>query len=199
MQPGNREPLLTQDKIIPIVVIAGITALIFLGIWVVVYLFRHPSTTPRVGSASTQVSVTATVFPTGTVDLKTPAPVNNTVSPFITPTRPPTYILQKGEWPICIARRYNLDLGAFFAANGLNMNSEPATGTTLKIQTTGEWDPANGSRSLNAHPAQYTVKENETLNSIACRYGDVYPDAILSANALTSASEIKAGQTLQIP
>lgn len=113
--------------------------------------------------------------------------------------RPATYALQKGEWPICIARRYDLDLGSFFSSNGLNMNSKPATGTVLKIPASGNWSASYGSRSLKAHPASYTVVSGDTVYTIACRYGDVTPEAILAVNSLGSAGDIQSGMTLNIP
>ncbi len=113
--------------------------------------------------------------------------------------RPTNYTLQKGEWPICIARRYNLDIPSFFAANGLNMSSKPGAGTNLKIPATGTWNPVYGARALKQHPTTYTVVAGDTVNSIACAYGDVTPEAILTVNALSSASDIKAGMSLKIP
>jgi LysM repeat protein len=113
--------------------------------------------------------------------------------------RPTTYTLKRGEWPICIARRYDLDLGSFFSANGMNMNSKPAAGTSLKIPASGNWSTSNyGSRSLKAHPVDYTVVSGDTVYSIACQYGDVTPEAILAVNNLTEAG-ITAGVKIRIP
>jgi LysM repeat protein len=114
-----------------------------------------------------------------------------------TATRPETYTLHEGEWPICIARRYNLDLFSFLEANGLEMDSTPAAGTVLKITSTGSWSA--GERSLKSHPATYTVKSGDTIFSIACQFGDVDPEAIIIANDLQSPYTVQAGQTLQIP
>ena len=52
--------------------------------------------------------------------------------PIPTLDRPSTYTLQKGEWPICIARRYDVNLNDLFNLNGLNMESRPAMGAVLK-------------------------------------------------------------------
>ena len=113
--------------------------------------------------------------------------------------RPQTYTLKQGEWPICIARRYNLDLNSFFSANGLNMNSQPAAGTTLNIPATGTWGDQYGSRALKAHPTQYTVQAGESVYSIACKFGDVAPESILAANGLSSVADVKPGMTITIP
>ena len=114
-------------------------------------------------------------------------------------TRPSTYVLQKGEWPICIARRYNLDLSSFFAANGLNMDSKPMAGTSLRIPSSGNWSAGTGARALKAHPATHTVVAGDTVYTIACKYGDVAPEVILAVNNLSSASDVKAGMSLKIP
>lgn len=114
-------------------------------------------------------------------------------------SRPGTYTLQRGEWPICIARRYDLDLGTFFAQNGLNMNSKPSAGAVLTIPSGGSWSSAYGGRSLKAHPGSYTVKAGDTVYTIACQYGDVAPESILAVNGLGNASDVKAGMSLSIP
>lgn len=120
-------------------------------------------------------------------------------NPIPTLTRPTTYTLQKGEWPICIARRYDLNLSSFFALNGLNMNSRPQVGTVLKIPSSGNWDTsAHGARALRAH-TDYTVKSGDTVYTIACYFGDVSPEGILAANGLSSPSDIKVGMKLKIP
>jgi hypothetical protein len=114
-----------------------------------------------------------------------------------TPTRPTSYTLQKGEWPICIARRYNLDLVSFFDLNGLTMDSRPAAGTILKIPSTGTWSA--GERALKAHPTTYTVKSGDTIYTIGCAFGDVDPQGIIVANSLQSPYTLTTGKTLQIP
>ncbi len=125
----------------------------------------------------------------------TTAPAVNT--PVVTP--PSSYTLQQGEWPICIARRYGLDLGTFFSQNGLNMNSRPAAGTVLKIPTGSSWNTAYGPRSLKAHPTTVSVGAGDTVYSIACAFGDVTPEAIWAVNGLATGSSVKAGTQLKIP
>jgi LysM repeat protein len=111
----------------------------------------------------------------------------NTTSsePVVVPTtaRPSSYVLQKGEWPICIARRFDLDLAGFFQANGLNMNSKPGTGTSLTVPSTGNWN--SGARALKNHPASYTVQSGDTIYTVACAFGDVDPAAIIAVNHLS--------------
>jgi LysM repeat protein len=114
-------------------------------------------------------------------------------------TRPSSYTLQKGEWPICIARRYDLDLNAFFSANGLTMASKPGVGTVLEIPSNGNWDEAAlGKRALRAH-TDYKVGSGDTVYTIACYFGDVSPEAIRAVNGLGSDGDVSAGTTIKIP
>ncbi len=147
----------------------------------------------------TQMAMPTPAEPLATpVGAETPTP-EPTSTPVIipTPTRPATYTLQPGEWPLCIARRYNLDINAFFEANGLTMNSRPAAGTVLKIPQGGAWSA--GERALKPHPTQYTVNAGDTVYSIACEFGDVFPESIIAANNLQSPYTLTPGQVLQIP
>lgn len=114
--------------------------------------------------------------------------------------RPDTYSLNKGEWPFCIARRYNLNPIDLLSASGLSLESKPDVGFVLKIPQTGEW-PENrfGHRYIRIHPADHTVVAGETLNTIACLYGDVDPSQIVEANNLSEPYKISAGMTLHIP
>lgn len=113
-------------------------------------------------------------------------------------TVPKNYTLQKGEFPFCIARRFDISPGALLAANGLTSSSVTYAGQTLKIpKDAGSFDA--GSRSLKSHPANYTVQAGDTVYSIACQFGDVYPQAIEDHNGLSGAYTLKVGQTLKIP
>lgn len=115
-------------------------------------------------------------------------------------TRPENYTLQAGEWPICVARRFDLDLGTFFSLNGLSMNSKPVTGTVLKIPADGNWSvAAYGERALMSHPTSYTVKSGDTIYTVACHFGDVSPEQIAAKNSLEAPFTLTAGQELQIP
>jgi hypothetical protein len=129
-----------------------------------------------------------------------PAPPAPAVVVNIPPiTRPENYTLQRGEWPICIARRFDLDLNTFFQANGLNMQSKPKAGVTLRIPSSGNWSPSFGARALKAHPTTYTVGANDSVYSIACSFGDVSPEQILAANNLSNPGDVRAGMTINIP
>ena len=56
-----------------------------------------------------------------------------------------------------------------------------------------------GQRELKAHPDEYTVQANDTVYSIACIYGSVFPEAIEDHNGLDGAYTLKVGQVLVIP
>jgi LysM repeat protein len=110
---------------------------------------------------------------------------------------PTTYTLQKGEFPFCIARRFNVNQNELLALNGLGLNSTVLPGTKLKIPQTG--NPFVSDRSLIDHPTQYTVKAGDTIYTIACKFGDVSPDMIALANNLKEPYNLTVGQTLEIP
>jgi LysM repeat protein len=110
-------------------------------------------------------------------------------------TRPSTYTLQKGEFPFCIARRFDLNVGDLLSANGLSMSSKPGVGTVLQIPSGGSFD---GDRVLHAH-SDYTVKAGDTIYTIACYFGDVSPEAIIAVNGLSGEGDVKSGMTLKIP
>ena len=162
----------------------------------------QPTNTPEVQVATPApqgegeqagADATATVVAVGE-NPNVPAPTLGTIE------RPQTYTLKAGEWPICIARRYDLDLTSFFKLNGLTMDSKPAAGVTLKIPATGTWNNASyGNRTYKPHPVKHTVVAGQTIYSIACQYGDVAPEQILSSNGLQNAGDVKAGMTLNIP
>ncbi len=150
------------------------------------------------GQAEGEQSGGGVVEPTPQVQEQQPAPP--AVGNLSTIERPATYTIQKGDHPYCIARRYNLNIGSFLSANGLGNNSVVSIGTTLVIPASGEWNTAShGSRSLQPHPATYTVVSGDTVNSIACKYGDVYPQHILEANGLGSPADVQPGMSLTIP
>jgi LysM repeat protein len=117
--------------------------------------------------------------------------------PSATPGRPSTYTIQAGDTYYCIARRYNLNVASFLNLNGLSNTGFAVIGQVVKIPSSGTW--GDGSRALKDHPTTYTVQSGDTLNKIACSYGDVDPNAILYANGMSSANDIQAGNTINIP
>jgi LysM repeat protein len=139
------------------------------------------------GQATT---VPTTVAPTAAAPAATAVPVFTA-----TPGIPATYVVQPGEFPYCLARRFNVNPTELLNLNGVGSLLQP--GMTLKIPQTG--NPFPGTRALKAHPTTYTVVSGDTIYTIACQFGDVDPNAIIQANALTPPYTLTPGQTIHIP
>lgn len=136
--------------------------------------------------ASTLTTSTATLAVSGT--LPTSVPVGQ---------RPASYTLQRGEFPYCIARRFDVDPDALLSLNGLSSGNIYYPNLTLRIPQTGSFP---GTRALRNHPATYTVaSSSETIYGIACLFGDVDPSAIAQANNISPGAALTSGQQLSIP
>ena len=146
-----------------------------------------PSPTP------TGPTPTPSLTPTG----PTPTRPTPTASKTSTPAPGNTYTLQAGEYPYCIARRFNVNPDELLSLNGLNRYRKVSPGMVLQIPQTGHTFP--GTRALRPHPATYTVATGDTIYTVACYYGDVEPMAIVTANSLVTPYTLTPGQTLQIP
>jgi LysM repeat protein len=147
-------------------------------------------TTP--GAATLPPLVLATVTPISAVN--TPMPI--IVVPTATPGRPATYVIHSGEFPYCIARRFDVNPSDLLNLNGLSSGELLQPGMTLSIPATGSFP---GDRALQAHPTQYTVAVNDTFYTIACAFGDVDPNTIAAANGLAITAPLTTGQILNIP
>lgn len=137
-------------------------------------------------SLATTNAIAGTV--TATMALPTSAPVG---------TRPAEWTLRKGEFPYCIARRFDVDPSALLSLNGLSNGNIFYPGRTLKIPQSGSFP---GNRALRSHTTYTVSSSSETLYSIACLFGDVRPEDIASRNNLASAdAALTSGQQLTIP
>jgi LysM repeat protein len=137
---------------------------------------------------------TATPIAVGSpVVVGTPAPTY-TAPPLV---KPASYTLQSGEFPYCIARRFDVNPNELLTLNGLSSGDLYEPGMTLTIPQTDLTFP--GDRALLAHPATYTVLSGDTIYSVACKYGDVDPLGIAAANGLQSPYTLTVGQSIQIP
>jgi LysM repeat protein len=164
-----------------------------------------PTATPNGGipAVPTNTPLGGLVMPTNTpgvsgIPTNTPgASVNPTSTQVPVTGRPAQYTLQAGEFPYCIARRFNVNPDDLLSLNGLGDGSLYMPGTTLRIPQTGTFP---GDRSLRPHPTTYTVtSSDETMYSIACLFGSVDPSQIAQANGIALGSLLKVGQTLNIP
>ena len=137
-----------------------------------------------------------TLTPSATLAL----PSGPTSSPVPAGSRPSTYTLQSQEFPFCIARRYNLDPDSLLAQNGLSNGTVFYAGVVLNLSNVAS--PFPDIRALRPHPTTYTVTGNAdtTVYGVACKFGDLEPSAIVSANSgISLSSTLTVGQTLNIP
>lgn len=146
---------------------------------------------PATGTPSTPTNVVAATTP---VVLAPSGPTSTPVPPGV---RPAEYILHAGEFPYCIARRFDVDPTALLNASGLTSPDVYYEGLKLKIPQSGAFP---GDRALAPHPTTYTVaSSDETVYSVACKFGNVYPQAIADKTGISVSAKLTAGQKLQIP
>lgn len=149
-----------------------------------------------------QLPSNPTATPTATLAL--PSGLTSTPQSQIPPgSLPPTYTLKSEEFPFCIARRYGVDPDALLAASNLTSPDIYYAGLVLTIPSGPAWSVADlGPRSLRTHPGTYVVTGNadNTVYGVACKFGDVTPESIVSANSgLSLGSTLSVGQSLNIP
>jgi LysM repeat protein len=155
---------------------------------------NQPTSTP-VGTEGTPNTFTL-VPPTGAATTPAPGITPVVIEPAATPGRPATYTLMPGEFPYCIARRYDVNPDDLLALNGLIPGQIVQPGMVLRIPQSGSFP---GDRVLNTHPAQYTVAVDDNFYAIACYFGDIDPTAIAAANGLALTTHLTTGQVLNIP
>lgn len=174
----------------------------------------QPTSMQDVENITTQTAVSAvtTQTPSGSDIIATPTPIiginptaTATQAAVVTPTatlapsgaKPTTYVLKKGEFPYCIARRYNVDPEALLRLSGLSSGVLYPPGTVLTIPQSGSFPEE---RMLRNHPTTYTVTaSDETVYSIACLFGDIEPLTIAQHNNISVDATLTVGQTLNIP
>lgn len=116
-------------------------------------------------------------------------------SPEPTPATGGTYVVQRGDTLIGIARRYNTTVDALARANNLSPPYVIYVGQRLTIP--GGAGPGPTATPGSGERRTYTVQRGDTLYSIARRHGTTV-EAIRQANGLSS-NLIFVGQTLVIP
>lgn len=157
--------------------------------------------TPQV---ATETPTPAVAMPTNAVGITPTATIAVAAGPSATlmpaGSRPASYTLQSGEFPYCIARRFNVDPDELLASSGLSSAQANglSAGTVLKIPQTG--NPFPGNRMWHTHPDTWTVEStSETIYGIACYYGDIDPALIAQTNGLSVGASLTVGQKLTIP
>ena len=183
-----------------------------------------PTAAATTAAATSVVSPTAsapaTVAPTATVTATLPAAATPTatpapaVSPLATSQAVPTlapgavlpsaslplpakYTLQRGEFPYCIARRYNVNPYELMRLNSFSFRQFFYAGQVVWLPQTGNPWPVE--RALHAHTSTYTVQSNrETFYSVACYFGDIDPAALAQANGMDVGAKLQKGQVLTL-
>lgn len=146
------------------------------------------TSTSLFGSTAT-LAPSPTIAPTAS---KTPAPTEEL-------SVPSTYTLHEGEWPYCIARRFNIDPDSLLAANGLTSSNANSLPPGYKLTIPVGAAPYGGDRALRSHPTTYVTSGSETFYSIGCAFGDVWPEHIAEANGMDINENIPSGTQLYIP
>lgn len=189
-------------------------------------ILSQPATIGDVETITTQTAIAAGTTSTPGAEAATPLPpvgVTATVTPIINlpptatatqavaavptstslpaGTRPATYTLKPGEFPYCIARRFNVDPDELLRLSGLSAAQADSlvAGTVLTIPQSGSFP---GDRSWHDHPATFTVGvtyDTNTVYGVACYYGDIEPSVIAQNNGISVDATLSAGQTLNIP
>lgn len=150
------------------------------------------------GDAGQPAQEVATATPEAVLE-ETPKSLPTTVAivvPTATPGLPTTYTVQDGEFPYCLARRFNINPNDLVSIN--NISGFVSPGTVLTIPTNSTW-PSEFERALIAHPTTYNVLAGDTIYKIACQFGDVDPNDIIYANNLVEPYTLTAGQVINIP
>ena len=141
----------------------------------------------------------ATETPETAATVTPPVIATTVVDPAALVGKPASYTLKKGEFPYCIARRFNVDPKELLSLNSIS-SAQAQTyqpGLTLSIpQSAAAFPPP---RARHAHPISYTVPSNTTVYGVACFFGDIDPATITSANTIPDINNIAAGTVLQIP
>ena len=117
---------------------------------------------------------------------------------------PQTYVVQSGDTLGAIAATYGVSVGDLAAANGLSdldflsIGQELAIPGTTAIVTQAAKVGSVEPTSSGSGTTDYTVKDGDTLSSIAAAFGtDV--DTILSLNSLTDPDFLSIGEVLKVP
>ena len=110
---------------------------------------------------------------------------------------PEIYTLKRGEFPYCLARRFDIHPRKLMNVNGFFEGQRFFPGQKVIIPASSRTFP--GERALRYHPNTYRVSGRETIYSIACYYGDIDPLEIVWLNGLTPPYKLFNGQILTLP
>jgi len=163
--------------------------------------------TQKTTAVPTSVAPTTPATPIATVKVATTKQATPVVKATAAPQHPAAiqpgralphiYWLQGGEFPFCIARRFNIDPGQLMCVNGCCNGQAFFPGQGLIIPDNPL--PFRGRRSLHFHPATWRVGPGDSIYRIACFFGDVDPISLAQFNGLTPPYQLQWGQILNIP
>jgi LysM repeat protein len=157
--------------------------------------------TPATASSAQPTLIAVTVIPGGSTFTPTGGTGSTSVAVTLAPGSVPTsYTLNQGEWPYCIARRFNVNPNELMSLNGLSESESTMLmpGRQLSIPRTGNPFPTD--RAWHPHTSTYTVQSSgTTVSGVACYFGDILPQSIATANNISISSALNVGQVLTIP
>ncbi len=113
------------------------------------------------------------------------------------PEIPDVVFLHRGEFPFCLARRYNIDPNQILWLNGFFPGQIYFAGQPVHLPRNPH--PFPGDRRLRPHPNSHIVQPGETIYRIACYYGDIDPAYLAELNGLSPDSWLYPGQVLILP
>jgi hypothetical protein len=111
--------------------------------------------------------------------------------------QPEVYYLHRGEFPWCLARRFDVNPRQLMRVNGFYYGQIFYPGQAIFFPLNPQ--PFPGNRALRPHPSTYWVGYRETIYSIACYYGDVDPIYLAEVNGIAPPYRLTPGQVLQVP
>ena len=110
---------------------------------------------------------------------------------------PEVYYLHRGEFPWCLARRFDIDPQQILWLNGFFPGQVFYGGQPVHLPQNPI--PFPGQRALRPHPAVYSAGYGDTIYSVACFFGDLDPLALAAANGLEPPYRLQPGRILTIP
>ncbi|MEY3220433.1 MAG: hypothetical protein RIT27_1790 [Pseudomonadota bacterium] len=118
-------------------------------------------------------------------------------SPTIVPSSSGTYYVRKGDTVYSIAKRHGCDPQDILAWNGLSSPNNLQEGQALRVVPSKTAAKSIAKKPAPANLANHTVAANETLYSIAKRYGqDV--EEVAHLNDLSTPYVLTVGQILRV-
>lgn len=154
-----------------------------------------PESTPI---ATTSEQPVSSASPTGETPVAAETPVPEPVE-YASPAMlvPEVYTLHRGEFPWCLARRYNISPQQIMCLNGFYPGQTFYAGQPVYLPL--DPIPFPGKRALRPHPARYVVGFGDTIYSVACFFGNVDPMILAAVNDIQPPYRLRPGQVLEVP